>query len=46
MDLPRWCGNTRWIAEGSIEVLWLDDAVTRLEDLPVDEVVVVQGGGN
>ena len=29
-----------------LEVLWPDGAVRRLEDLPVDEVVVVQGGGN
>ena len=29
-----------------LEVRWPDGAVTRLEDLPVDEVVVVQGGGN
>ena len=27
-----------------VEVLWPDGAVTRLEDLPVDEVVVVKGG--
>ena len=46
MDLPKWCGNTRWIAEGSIEGMWPDGAVTRLEDLPVDEVVVVKGGDN
>ena len=29
-----------------LEVLWPDGAVTQLEDLPVDEVVVVKGGGN
>ena len=29
-----------------VEVLWPDGAVTRLEDLPVNEVVVVKGGGN
>ena len=29
-----------------LEVLWPDGAVTRLEDLPVDEVVVVKGEGN
>ena len=29
-----------------LEVLWPDGAVTRLEDLPVDEVVMVKGGGN
>ena len=29
-----------------LEVRWPDGAVTRLEDLPVDEVVVVKGGGN
>ena len=29
-----------------VEVRWPDGAVTRLEDLPVDEVVVVQGAGN
>ena len=29
-----------------VEVRWPDGAVTRLEDLPVDEVVVVKGGGN
>ena len=29
-----------------VEVWWPDGAVTRLEDLPVDEVVVVKGGGN
>ena len=29
-----------------LEVRWPDGAVTRLEDLPVDEVVVVRGGGN
>ena len=29
-----------------VEVRWPDGAVTRLEDLPVDEVVVVQGEGD
>ena len=29
-----------------VEVRWPDGAVTRLEDLPVDEVVVVKGGGD
>ena len=29
-----------------VEVRWPDGAVTRLEDLSVDEVVVVKGGGN
>ena len=29
-----------------VEVRWPDGAVTRLEDLPVDEVVVVKGEGN
>ena len=29
-----------------LEVVWPDGAVRRLEDLPVDEVVVVKGGGN
>ena len=29
-----------------VEVLWPDGAVTRLEDLPVNEVVVVKGEGN
>ena len=29
-----------------VEVMWPDGAVTRLEDLPVDEVVVVKGGGD
>ena len=29
-----------------LEVLWPDGAVTRLEDLPVDEVVVVKGEGD
>ena len=45
-DARLYFGLSRVERVERLEVRWPDGVVTRLEDLPVDEVVVVKGGGN